>query len=465
MKTESQRQAGSYMLNERKVAVPEILKDKKVFSLLEVTLSVKKTISDRYQSSFWVKAEMNKLNHYSYSGHCYPELLEKNNGRIVAQMRANLWKDDFQRINENFLTALKEPLKDGISILFNATVSFDPVHGFSLRIIDIDPVFSLGELEKEKLETIMRLKNEGIFLQNKTLQIPALPQRIAIISVETSKGLADFLKVIDHNAWGYKFFNFLFPAILQGDRSVESILFQLKRVKKVKKHFDIVVIIRGGGGDVGLSSYNNYTLAREIALFPIPVLTGIGHSTNETVSEMIAFKNAITPTELADYLLQKLHNFSVPVQKAEEVITKLSYRLLRDENLRFTNTIRYFKSVTNNLISANHHEIKSVTKKLSQQVEFMLNNEKKYAMESINSLSRSLSSFVSGQRTLLTNIEKHVSILDPVRVIQRGFTVTLRNGKAITSFAEIKEGDVITTVTVDGTIVSKVISSKKSEEL
>ncbi|MBA4057860.1 MAG: exodeoxyribonuclease VII large subunit, partial [Marivirga sp.] len=179
--------------------MPEILKDKKIFSLLEVTLSVKKTISDRYQSSFWVKAEMNKLNHYSYSGHCYPELLEKINGKIVAQVRANLWKDDFQRINNNFLSALKEPLKDGINILFNTTVSFDPVHGFSLRIIDIDPVFSLGELEREKLETITRLKDEGIFLQNKTLQIPILPQRIAVISVETSKGLADFLKVIDHN--------------------------------------------------------------------------------------------------------------------------------------------------------------------------------------------------------------------------------------------------------------------------
>jgi len=143
--------------------------DKKVFSLLEVTNSVRKTISDRYQSTFWVKAEMNKLNHYTYSGHCYPELVEKNNGRVVAQLRASLWKDDYLRANTKFLQTLGEPLKDGISILFEASLGFDPVHGFSLRIIDIDPVFSLGALERERLESIARLKTMGIFDRNKQL--------------------------------------------------------------------------------------------------------------------------------------------------------------------------------------------------------------------------------------------------------------------------------------------------------
>ena len=208
----------------------EIINDKKVFSLLEVTLSIKKTIYERYQSSFWVKAEMNKLNHYSYSGHCYPELVEKIDGKVVAQMKTILWKDDFLRVNSNFIKTLKEPLKDGINILFNAAVLFDPVHGLSLRIIDIDPVFSLGELEREKLETIGKLRKEGIFHSNKQLSMPLLPQRIALISVETSKGYADFLKIISNNSWGYRFFCFLFPALLQGDRSVDSILYQLRRI-------------------------------------------------------------------------------------------------------------------------------------------------------------------------------------------------------------------------------------------
>jgi exodeoxyribonuclease VII large subunit len=299
--------------------MPEIINKKKVFSLIEVTLSIQKTISERYKSSFWVKAEMNKLNNYSYSGHCYPDLVEKKDGRVIAQMKSNLWKNDFNRINNNFLTVLKEPIKDGIKILFCATITFDPSHGLSLRIIDIDPAYSLGELEREKQETIAKLNREGIFRNNRRLTLPLLPQRIAIISVETSKGYADFLKVIGNNPWGYKFFYFLFPALLQGEKSINSILHQLGRIGKVTKHFDVVAIIRGGGGDVGLSSYNNYELAKEIALFPIPVITGIGHSTNETVAEMVSFSNAITPTELADLLIQKFHNFSVPLKKRKKL--------------------------------------------------------------------------------------------------------------------------------------------------
>lgn len=442
----------------------EIINDKKVFTLQEVTLSIRKTIAERYQQSFWVKAEMNKLNHYSYSGHCYPELLEKANGKVVAQMKANLWKDDYLRINGNFIDTLGEPLKDGITILFLATITFDPVHGLGLRMIDIDPVFSLGELEREKLETITRLKQEGLFLLNKELPISMLPQRIAVISVETSKGYSDFLNIISGNAWGYKFFCFLFPALLQGDRSVDSIRAQLKRIRKVKDHFDIVAIIRGGGGDVGLSSYNNYALAREIAQFPIPVLTGIGHSTNETVAEMIAYKNAITPTELADYLLQKFHNFSVPVQKAREFITERSRRLLRDEKLQLWNAVKYFKSVTTNSLQENNNAVRSEINRVSRLVSFFLRKEREQGLVLMKTLRKSSADFAAGKRASLLNLERTVNIMDPVHVVRRGFTITLRNGKAVKSFTEVLPGDTLTTITADGIIVSAVVQSKKTND-
>src|SRR5687767_6303647 len=187
------------MLKTHRESMPEIINERKVFSLVEVTVSIQKTIAERYKTSFWVKAEMNKLNHYSHSGHCYPELVEKTNGKVIAQMKANLWKTDFDRINHNFLRVLKEPLKDGVKILFCASLSFDPSHGLSLRILDIDPSFSLGELEREKQDTIERLSREGIFHSNKGLKLPVLPQRIAIISVETSKGYSDFLNVLENN--------------------------------------------------------------------------------------------------------------------------------------------------------------------------------------------------------------------------------------------------------------------------
>jgi exodeoxyribonuclease VII large subunit len=466
------------------IRMAEVINDRKIFSLLEVTLSIQKTIAERYTSSFWVKAEMNKLNHYSNSGHCYPELVEKKDGRVVAQIKANLWKGDYQRINATFLSLLKEPLKDGIKILFCASISFDPSHGLSLRIIDIDPSFSLGELEREKIETITKLKKEGIYDANRRLTLPLLPQRLAIISVETSKGYSDYLKVIEQNPWGYKFFNLLFPALLQGERSVISILDQLRRIKKVKHHFDAVAIIRGGGGDVGLSSYNNYTLAREIALFPIPVFTGIGHSTNETVTEMVSFQNAITPTELADYLLQRFHDFSGPVKRAEEIIIDKVRRILTEEQLKLRNFVRYFKSITLNNLQRNHHGIEASSRSLLQQAKFHIKQNKiaiksfrerlrkspgemitvheEEVSKTIMSLNKNLSSFIHNKKNTLEALEKNISHMDPVNILKRGFTITMHNGRVLKSYKEVNEGDQLTTLTADGHVISKTSEANKS---
>jgi exodeoxyribonuclease VII large subunit len=442
----------------------ESVNDRRIFSLLEVTLSIRKTIAERYKSTFWVKAEMNKLNLYTHSGHCYPDLVEKNGEKVVAQIRANLWKTDYLRINENFLATLKEPLKDGITILFCAAITYDPVYGLSLNIVDIDPVFSLGELEKEKLETIDKLKKEGIFDANKRLRMPLLPQRIAIISVETSKGFSDFLKVIEQNHWGYKFFGFLFPALLQGDRSVGSILHQLNRIKKVKHHFDIVVIIRGGGGDVGLSSYNNYVLAKEVASFPIPVLTGIGHSTNETVVEMIAYRNAITPTELADFLLQEFHNFSVPLHDAEKLIVERAQRILDDEKSEFVNTIRYLRSVTTNRIMHHKNELRAVSNGVVRYPEFQLLREKEKITRLGAQLGKGFSSFATKEKLKVINIEKQIQILDPMNVVRRGFTMTLKNGKTVKSVNDVTTGDKLSIITSNGTINTTVDSIEKSDQ-
>ena len=465
--------------------MPETIGDKKVFSLIEVTLSIQKTIAERYKSSFWVKAEMNKLNYYSHSGHSYPELVEKRNGRVVAQIKSNLWKSDFDRINQNFLNVLKEPLKDGIKILFCASISFDPSHGLSLRILDIDPSFSLGELEREKQDTLERLKKKGIFDSNKILKLPALPQRIAVISVETSKGYSDFLKVIEHNPWGYKFFRFLFPSLLQGEKSVSSICNQLKQIKKVTKHFDVVAIIRGGGGDVGLSSYNNYELAEEIALFPIPVLTGIGHATNETVAEMVSFKNAITPTELADFLIQKFHDFSGPIKRGEEIIIDRAKRILEDEKLKLKNSVKYFRSVTHTKLIRSHNEIRNQSESVFQHSKFLIRRSTELVSWSIQCIKKGANLLIDVNKKQLENviaktgtvsiaylnkekdgllgIEKNVNILDPVNVLKRGFSITLHNGKALKNYTDVKHGDSITTILVDGQLESDVTISRKSE--
>jgi exodeoxyribonuclease VII large subunit len=441
----------------------EKLNDKTVFSLSEVTKSIQKTIADRYTTAFWVKAEMNKLNFYKQSGHSFPELVEKQDGKIIAQINATIWKDDFVQINNAFLNVLKEPLKDGIKILFIARVSYEPAYGLSLRILDIDPAFTLGDLEKEKQETIKKLLDEGIFNKNKLLPLTLLPQRIAIISVETSKGYVDFLKVIEDNSWGYKFFHVLFPSLLQGERAVEAMIGQLERIKKVIDHFDVVAIVRGGGADIGLSCYNNYYLAREIALFPIPVITGIGHATNETVSELISFSNAITPTKLAEYLLQKFHNFSVPLQKAEEKIIDKSQRLITEQKTRLQSEVKLFRSVAENLLLKNRHEIKNYIQSLFQQAHFKFRNEKEYLKSFSVGFKDKTAVFFKNKSIELNGIELNIHNMDPVNVLKRGYSITFLNGKSVKNLKGIKKGDEINTRVFEGIIKSQVVSTEKNK--
>jgi len=444
--------------------MPEKINDKIAFTLLEVAQSIQNTLAQRYTSIFWVKAEMNKLNYYSHSGHCYPELIEKKEGKIIAQIKSTLWKDDFETINNNFKTVLKEPLKDGIKILFAARLSFDPVYGLSLRIIDIDPAYTLGDLEKEKQETIARLKQEGLFDKNKFLKLPLLPQRIAIISVETSKGYADFTKVITQNPWGYTFFYMLFPSLLQGEKAVESIIAQLERIRHVTHHFDVVAIIRGGGGDVGLSCYNNYELSREIVHFPLPVITGIGHATNETVTEMIAFQNAITPTKLAEYLIQKFHNFSVPVNKAIETVSNKSKSLIVEQKSKLQHTSRYFRSIVQNVLISHKSIIKQITNMISTGAKVLLNFKVNLISFSLEKLMKSHAHFQSKTTLALNNIEKYIAVLNPVNVLKRGYSITLLNGKALKSRSDVQKGDTLNTILRDGIVTSKVTSTQNNDK-
>jgi exodeoxyribonuclease VII large subunit len=465
--------------------MPEKENNRTIFSLSEVTLSIQKTLVERYPGSFWIKAEMNKLNHYPQSGHCYPDLVEKTNGKIVAEMRSTIWKDDFQRINDNFLEVLHEPLKNGIKILFCAKISYNPVFGLSLRIIDIDPSWSLGELEKEKQQTIEKIRKEGIFDANRSLTLPLLPKRIAIISVQTSKGYADFRTIIDENDWGYSFFYMLFPALLQGENAVDSILGQLERIRSVKQHFDAVSIIRGGGGDVGLACYNHYEIAKAIALFPLPVITGIGHSTNETVSEMVAFKNAITPSELADYLIQKFHNFSVPLKNSQETIFGKSIKLLKEKKSMMVNTLRYFKSVTLSRVAQSRNQIQQEVIGLSRQSAYYLRRKQERDLQNNLALiekgtgqvlrsnaaalgtssldfSAKVIRFTGVQWKDLAGIEKNIGLLDPVNVLNRGYSITLAGGKAVKTVGAIGEGAELETIIADGNIISVTKSVNKT---
>jgi exodeoxyribonuclease VII large subunit len=435
-----------------------------VFTLLQVTQNIQNVVNQVFKSGFWVKAEVNKLNFYAHSGHCFPELVEKTNGKVVAEMRSTIWNSDVSRINANFIKTLGEPLKDGITVLLFAMVDFHPTYGLTLKISDIDPSFTLGELEREKQESIQKLKSEGIFSLNKTKHLPLLPKRIAIISVESSKGYSDFIQVIQKNQWNYQFETFLFPAILQGDNAAPTIIAQLNRIQKVIHHFDVVAIIRGGGGDVGLSCYNNYGLAREIALFPIPVFSGIGHSTNETVSEMVSYRNAITPTELADFLIQEFHNFWVPVQKAQEKIIQLSREVLQNSRKQLTNEVNFLKAHLKlqlqsyrNILDLSKQNLKGLS------LDFLSNQRTIIDTVLQPNLIRSAKMSLKNSLNLIEGQEKVVNLLNPLNLLKRGYSLTFVDGKIVKSVENFQKGQRIQTQFVDGFVDSEVIIIEKSK--
>lgn len=440
--------------------MPETIDNKQVFSLTEVAQSIQKALENRYGTSFWVVAEMNKLNFYPHSGHCYPELTEKRDGKVVVLMRSVLWREDYERINGNFVNILKEPLKDGIKILCQARIVFDAMHGLQLRIYDIDPGYTLGDIEKERLATIARLKHENIFDANQKLRFPILPRRIAVISVETSKGYADFTRVLNGNDWNYAFFLMLFPSLLQGEKAVESIMYQLERIRTVAHHFDVVAIIRGGGGDVGLSCYNNFELSRAIACFPLPVLTGIGHATNETVSEMVAHVNAITPTKLAELLIQRYHNFSVPVENAATNLIRMTRQALALEKKQQEHTSRYLQSMVAGLLNTQRNFLNYSARLLYSGSYFRMKEEK--LSYNLIKLCYAGQQYFSGKQTALSSAEKLIKVLDPVNVMRRGFSITMLNGKVLKQVSAVAKGDMLHTLLPDGSITSQIISTENS---
>jgi exodeoxyribonuclease VII large subunit len=412
----------------------ETFHDRPVYTLSEITKSLESVIAKNYNRAYYIKAEVLKLNYYPHSGHCYPELVEKENGKIKAQLRGIIWSTQFRGINERFVTITGEPLKEDITILCLATIEFSAQHGLSLHIQDIEPIYTLGEMARNKREVIEKLKKEQVFFLNKQKTLPLLPKNIAVISVETSKGYSDFMVTLQQNNWNYKFLCTLFPSILQGDKALVSIPYQLSQIAMRQQEFDCVVIVRGGGGDVGMSCYDDYGLAAAVATFPLPVITGIGHSTNETITDMVAFTNKITPTEVAYFLIQHFHNFSAQVDECKEKILKYVNTLLQEKEFYFS---KIHQQLMINIGKFNHQKEKEI-QTLWQRFQ------------------SGVVQYLLKQQNALHHTQTKIELLHPENILKRGYSITMKNGKALRNADEVAVGEVITTKLFNGEIESVV---------
>ena len=418
-----------------------LMASKQIFPLSKLTAAIENVINTHCSKVVWVKAEIVRLNYYKHTGHCFPELVEKKDGKVIAEIRGNIWKTQFEQINQKFRNVLNEDLSDDMTVVLQATVTYHPVYGISLNIYDIDPEYTLGELARQKAEAILRLQKENIYGANKERSLPQLPKTIAIISVSTSKGYLDFINVIENNPWNYKFHLLLFPAVLQGEKAVSTIITQLNNIKKNLEHFDAVAIVRGGGGEIGLSCYDSYQLAKAIAEFPLPVLTGIGHSTNLTVSELVSWQSFITPTKIAGFLIEQFQNFAATLKEnIQSLNTQVKWLNEREQTgLREVST--QFASATDRIVNRNKTELK-------------------YLAISLKSAARSS---IKNNQSELKNINTSIHYLDPQTILRRGYSITRFQGKVVRDVNLLKPGDAIQTRIFNGSIESTVEYTKSDK--
>ena len=416
-------------------------KNKTTFRLYELSNIIKNAISDALPDTYWVVAEIAeaKLNQ---KGHCYLELVEKEDDKTIAQVKANIWSYDYRKLNLKFRAATNESLKPGMKVLLLVSVNFHEIYGLSLNVRDIDPSYTMGEMALKKREVIERLTKEGIIGLNKRLSLPMVPQRIAVISSPTAAGYGDFFEQLDHNPYGYRFIHILFPALMQGAGAELSITSALKSVYQRRDSFDVLVIIRGGGSAIDLNCFDSYNLASQVARFPLPVITGIGHEKDDTVVDLTAHTKIKTPTAVAEFLISGLRSFEETVIGIQDRIIKHTERLLREKNYGLTALTQRLKFISVKLTASLYNRLDESEKDLRSYA-------KKLIEKTVSSIE---------------TLEKVVKLLDPVNVLQRGYSITQHKGKILKDASLLRKGDVIDTSLCKGIFTSIVEKTKEAEE-
>lgn len=400
-------------------------------SLSELLGQVKGVLEQGFPGHYWVVAEIMELRE---NRHCYLELIEKseNDDIILAKVRATIWASRYGMLRPFFEASTGTSLKSGIKILCKASVEFHTLYGLSLNITDIDPSYTLGDLARKKQEVIMRLRKEGVFDMNREIPFPLVPQRIAVISSETAAGYGDFMESIRNNQHGFAFHTTLFPAIMQGDAAPASITSAMELIFESESDFDCVVLIRGGGSKADLESFNHYDLAYFITQFPLPVITGIGHERDESVADMVANKRMKTPTAVAEFLIDQFLVF-------EFHLSSLLDRLSGSVRIRVQSNLSKLDRYEERM----YHLYRGVVQKRSEQLR-----------QNKLRLQRGLASQMKKNRDYLELLSKRHELVDPENVLKRGYSMTLLEGKSISSTEHVKVGDRLETRLYKGNIIS-----------
>lgn len=408
------------------------------YTLFELNNLVRQTIEQTLSEEYWVEAELSETR--QVNGHCYMELVEKDDlhNTPVAKASAKCWRGTWSRILPKFMTVTGAQPRAGMKVLMKVYPQFHEAYGFSWIVTDIDPTYTLGDMARRRMEIIKTLKDEGVFDLNKQLSFPMFAQCIAVISSATAAGYGDFCDQLANNPYGFAFTTTLFPATMQGEGVEQSIIARLNGIYDCVEDFDCVVIIRGGGASSDLSGFDSLPLAENIANFPLPVITGIGHDRDETIADMVAHSRVKTPTAAAALLIDNLCDTAARIQNAQQrIYDKVKATMQREEQriARLSQLIPTMFSLVSN--------------RQQSRIDMLLTRMKAAAMRR-----------VTDERHRIELLSQRTSALDPQILLQRGYSITTINGKAVKDAADLAEGDEIETRFAKGKVKSTVSESR-----
>ena len=409
--------------------------EQQALSLYELNGLVKRSIRNCLPETYWVQAELSDVRS-NYSGHCYLEFIQKdaNGNNLIAKARGTIWSNVYKLLKPYFEQETGQAFTSGIKVLVQVSVEFHELYGYSLTVLDIDPTYTVGDMERKRREILRQLEEEGVIDLNKEREFSMFPQRIAVISSATAAGYGDFCNQLANNPRGYDFHVELFPAIMQGERVEESIITALDTIYSRMDEFDVVVIIRGGGATSDLSGFDTYGLAANCAQFPLPIITGIGHERDDTVIDLVAHTRVKTPTAAAAFLIACM-------DKVADRLEELSARLQQGVRNRLLWEQRRMDTLKQRIPNAVYKRIADA----------------KYGLLSVKrNMQMASRQFLSMKKHRLELLQQRLNDALPEKQLARGYSITLKNGKAVKDASVLKEGDVLVTMLHQGKIESEI---------
>lgn len=432
-------------------------------TLFELNSLVRKTIELTLPDCYWVEAELAEVR--ERSGHCYMELIQKDEfgTALVARASAKCWRSTWSLVRPHFERVTGECLHAGMKVLLQVYAQFHENFGFSWIVTDIDPTFTLGDMARKRQEVIRQLKAEGVFDLNKELTLSPFAKHIAVISSETAAGYGDFCNQLSTNPYGFSFDITLFPAIMQGERTEESIISALNAINIDADSFDCVVIIRGGGAVSDLSAFDSLTLAENVANFPLPVITGIGHERDESVVDMVAHTRVKTPTAAAALLTDNLKRTADFIDSARTAIARAVSRRMETERIRLNRAAERIP-VLFSLVNTRHRaRLDALNAKIESSVKRRLTAENTLIEKLSSAIVPAVSRRLMTERHRIEMLSQRAEASDPARLLKRGYSITLHNGHTVRSAAELRDGDMIETRFGKGKIKSAVIRKQQKD--